>query len=142
MPYEFLPELATADIAFRVTSPTREGCFCESVEAMLHVTVNNPDEVKRKIKKEINIETPELDLLLFDLLQECIFLKDTERLLVHCDEVRISKETNWRCQAFLSGEPLEASRHHQRVDVKAITLHQFSLQQVDSQWVAQMILDI
>jgi SHS2 domain-containing protein len=40
------------------------------------------------------------------------------------------------------GEKLDPDRHHPRVDVKAVTLHRFSLQQGEHGWEASVILDI
>lgn len=38
--------------------------------------------------------------------------------------------------------PLDPDRHQQRVDVKAVTLHQFHLEKTNGGWIAQVILDI
>jgi SHS2 domain-containing protein len=143
MPYEYLPEMATADIAFRATAPTLEGCFKESTEALLNTMINNPEDVENRQEKTFDLQAPDLDLLLFDLLQECIYLKDVNRLLLHCSKVEIhEKDGKWHARAVVTGEPLDPKRHHQRVDVKAVTLHSFSLQETPSGWAAQMILDI
>jgi SHS2 domain-containing protein len=44
--------------------------------------------------------------------------------------------------ACAAGEKLDPERHEQRVDVKAVTLHQFRLQKTDGIWKALVILDI
>jgi len=41
-----------------------------------------------------------------------------------------------------TGEPLDATRHHQRADVKAVTLHDFSVEKEDDGWRARVLLDI
>ena len=82
-------------------------------------------------------------MLLFDLLQELIFYKDSEQLLLRVDEVRIETQPGeYRVTATGRGETLDPGRHEQRVDVKAVTLHQFSLEKTDDGWMAQVILDI
>jgi SHS2 domain-containing protein len=40
------------------------------------------------------------------------------------------------------GELLHAARHHQRADVKAVTLHGFSVEKQDDGWKARVLLDI
>jgi SHS2 domain-containing protein len=40
------------------------------------------------------------------------------------------------------GEPLDAERHHQRADVKAVTLHDFSVERTEGGWKARVLLDI
>jgi len=37
---------------------------------------------------------------------------------------------------------LDAARHHQRADVKAVTLHDFSVEKEDGGWKARVLLDI
>jgi len=82
-------------------------------------------------------------MLLFDFLQELIYFKDAERLLLRTREVRID-ERDQKCflKAETTGEPLDAARHHQRADVKAVTLHDFSVEKEDGGWKARVLLDI
>jgi SHS2 domain-containing protein len=44
--------------------------------------------------------------------------------------------------AVARGERIDPGRHHTRADVKAVTLHHFSLQQTSQGWQARVILDI
>ena len=83
-------------------------------------------------------------MLLFDLLQELIFLKDAERLAAahprSCKSQR--KMNNYFLKVTAEGEPLDAERHHQRADVKAVTLHDFSVERTEGGWKARVLLDI
>jgi len=45
-------------------------------------------------------------------------------------------------EATGAGEPLDGARHHQRADVKAVTLHQFQVKKTNRSWKATVILDI
>ena len=89
------------------------------------------------------LSNDELDMLLFDLLQELIFLKDAERLLLRIREVQIDKRDDiYFLKATAEGEPLDAERHQQRADVKAVTLHDFFVEQTEGGWKARVLLDI
>jgi SHS2 domain-containing protein len=82
-------------------------------------------------------------MLLFDLLQELIFLKDAERLLLRMRQLEIEeKDEELFLHGIAEGEPLDAERHHQRADVKAVTLHDFSVEQTEGGWKARVLLDI
>jgi SHS2 domain-containing protein len=82
-------------------------------------------------------------MLLFDFLQELIFFKDSERLLLRVDEIRIEeREGSYRLKALTQGESLDPDRHEQRVDVKAVTLHRFRLEKTHHGWMSTIILDI
>ena len=82
-------------------------------------------------------------MLLFDLLQELIFLKDAERLLLRMRQLEIEeKDKRLFLRGIAEGEPLDVERHHQRADVKAVTLHDFSIERTESGWKARVLLDI
>lgn len=44
--------------------------------------------------------------------------------------------------AMARGERIDPARHNQRADVKAVTLHRFSLQETPAGWEARVVLDI
>jgi SHS2 domain-containing protein len=82
-------------------------------------------------------------MLLFDLLQELIYFKDAEQLLLRVRKARIAAvETEWTLTGEAHGERLDLTLHQQRTDVKAVTLHHFKLEKTDAGWTATVILDI
>jgi SHS2 domain-containing protein len=82
-------------------------------------------------------------MLLFDFLQELIYFKDADRLLLRIREVQIDeKEDAYSLNAATVGEPLDPARHQQRADVKAVTLHDFRVEKTDGGWKASVLLDI
>ena len=99
--------------------------------------------IKPKIKKEIELKKDNIEMLLFDFLQELIFLKDAELLLFSKIKVSISgKEGNYKLRASLEGEKIDPKKHELKVDVKAVTLHQYEVKKTNSGWRARVILDI
>jgi SHS2 domain-containing protein len=105
--------------------------------------IDNIEAIQPRETRKIELSNDKLDMLLFDLLQELIFLKDAERLLLRLREVQIAEsEQNYVVKTTAEGEPLDAERHHQRADVKAVTLHDFSVEQTESGWKARVLLDI
>jgi len=85
----------------------------------------------------------EVDMLLFELLQELIFYKDAERLLLRVPEVKIGEQSGqfW-LSAEACGEEIDPSRHDMIVDVKAVTLHRFKVGRAAGGWEAFVILDV
>jgi len=45
-------------------------------------------------------------------------------------------------KAKVAGERLDDTRHQQRADVKAVTLHGFSVEKFEGGWKARVLLDI
>jgi SHS2 domain-containing protein len=143
MPYRYLEELGTADIAFEATGPDLPQLFRDAADATMNVMIDNIEAIHPRETRQIELSNDKLDMLLFDLLQELIFLKDAERLLLRIREMQIGERDEiYFVKATAEGELLDAERHHQRADVKAVTLHDFSVERTESGWKARVLLDI
>ena len=143
MPYRYLEEIGTADIAFEATGRDLPELFKEAGDATMNVMIDNIDAIRPVETRQIELSSDKLDMLLFDFLQELIFLKDAQRLLLRMREVEIAERNkSYSVKATAEGETLDAERHHQRADVKAVTLHDFSVEQIDGSWTTRVLLDI
>jgi len=143
MPYKFLEEIGIADIAFEAVGRDLPELFRDAADATMNVMIDNLDAIEPRETRNIELSNEKIDMLLFDFLQELIYFKDAERLLLRTREVRIDeRDQKWFLKAEAAGEPLDAARHHQRADVKAVTLHDFSVEKEDGGWKARVLLDI
>ncbi len=143
MQYRFLEDVATADIAFEASGQTVEEVFTASADATLNVMIEDLETVEPREERGISLADTSLEMLLFNFLQEIIFYKDAEQLLLRITECRIEEADGaFRATASGRGERLDPRRHEQRVDVKAVTLHLFRLERTESEWRAHVILDI
>ena len=143
MPYKFLEEIATADIAFEATGRDLSELFTDAADATTNVMIDNLGAIEPRETRQIELSNDKIDMLLFDFLQELIYFKDAERLLLRVRDAQIDeKNEKYLFKAEAGGETLVAARHHQRADVKAVTLHDFSVEKEDSGWKARVLLDI
>jgi SHS2 domain-containing protein len=143
MPYKFLEEIGTADIAFEATGRDLPELFSDAADATMNVMIDNLDAIEPRETRQIELSNDKIDMLLFDFLQELIYFKDAERLLLRVRHAQINeREQKYFLKAEAVGETLDAARHHQRADVKAVTLHDFSVEKEDGGWRARMLLDI
>jgi SHS2 domain-containing protein len=143
MGYHYLDDFATADIAFEATGESVEQVFAAAAEATMNVMVEELRSIEARVEKHIDLKNRDLDMLLFDLLQELVYYKDAEQLLLRIEAIAITEgDGTYLLHASATGEKLDPERHEQRVDVKAVTLHQFRLQKTDGIWKALVILDI
>ena len=109
----------------------------------MNVMIDNLDAIESRETRQIELCGEQIDMLLFDLLQELIFLKDAQRLLLRIRNLQIDeKDEKYFLKATAEGEPLDAERHQQRADVKAVTLHGFSVKPEKGGWKARVLLDI
>jgi SHS2 domain-containing protein len=143
MPYKFLEEIGTADIAFEATGRDLPELFSDAADATMNVMIDNLDAIEPRETRQIELSNDKIDMLLFDFLQELIYFKDAERLLLRVRHAQINeREQKYFLKAEAAGETLDAARHHQRADVKAVTLHDFSVEKEDGGWGARVLLDI
>src|SRR5215468_3729016 len=112
MPYRYLEEIGTADIAFEATGRDLPELFSDAADATTNVMIDNIDAIQPRQTRRIELSNDKLDMLLFDFLQELIFLKDTERLLLRIQEVQIDqRDKMYLVQATAGGETLDVERH-------------------------------
>ena len=143
MPYRYRGDIATADIAFEAWGETVEQMFGAAADALLNVMVENLEEVAPQESVRIELSHEEIDLLLFSFLNDLVYYKDARQLLLRVSSLTITGgEGGYSLEAVMTGEKIDPPRHHMNVDVKAVTLHMFKVEQTDRGWEAAVILDI
>jgi len=143
MPYRYLEHIATADVAFEAWGDTPEEMFVAAADATMNTMVENLDAVSDRERRALHVAADALDMLLFQLLQELIFYKDAERLLLRVRGVQIRREPHgFALDADARGEEINPERHRMVVDVKAVTLHRFRVEHTPRGWKATVILDV
>ena len=141
MSYKYLDDIATADAPFEAWESSLENLFISCAEATINVMIKDLDSIEKKCKREISLQAKKIDLLLFNFLEEFIFYKDADNLLLKVDEIKIEKNGGYRLTAQLSGEEIDYEKHEMAVDVKSVTFHHFSVQETEMGWKAKVILD-
>ncbi|MFZ2447599.1 MAG: archease [Syntrophobacteraceae bacterium] len=143
MPYQFVDEIATADIAFEAWGEDLEEMLAAAADATMNVMVSDLDTIGRKRSFDIEVKAEATDMLLFALLQELIYYKDADRLLLRIEDVIVGyNDGSYFVTAKAYGEEIDPSRHDLLVDVKAVTLHKFKVEQTVRGWETLVILDI
>ena len=143
MPYKFLEDIAIADVAFEATGKNLEELFESAGLAVTNTMVKDLKSVKQKITKNIEVKSDNVEMLLFNFLQEIIFYKDAELLLFNKFEIDIKNQNKkWTLKAKAYGEKLNMKKHELLVDVKAVSLHNFKVEETKSGWKADVILDV
>jgi SHS2 domain-containing protein len=131
----------TADIGLRVRAATPEELFTEAARGLFALVVNNPNDVQPRGEVQVSIagNRDELDYLLFDWLNELLYLFDSRQLLLAEFDVQF---TDAGLQAKVRGEPLDATRHRLEHELKAITYHGLKVAKDGDAWLAEIVLDI
>lgn len=141
--YRFREDVAIADAAFEAWAPTIEELFTAAADATLKTMVDNPEAVEDRQRRAVRASEQVADLLLFRLLEELIYLKDAEGLLLRVPSVRVHGESGALVlEAEARGEPIDPGRHRLLTDVKAVTLHRLRVEQTPRGWEALVVLDV
>jgi SHS2 domain-containing protein len=105
--------------------------------------VEDLKSVRPLVRRGFHAQAEDLERLLFEYLQQFIFFKDAEQLLLRVSKVAITQETGvLGLTAEAAGEKIDPSRHDLNADVKAVTLHRFCVRHEPEGWIATVVLDI
>jgi SHS2 domain-containing protein len=135
-------EGATSDLAFVARGPTLESVFEAAAEALVAATVENPAAVHPRERRKLELADTQLDLLLLRFLNELIYLRDAEGLLLRARGLALERDGELRLVGVLEGEALDASRHERACDVKAATAHGLRVAEAPGGWEAHVTLDV
>ena len=140
--YEIVDDITHADIAFRAYGNTLNELFIASAMAMLSVMLENLESIRPVVTRSIILEQGERDLLLYLFLQELVFYKDSEFLLLKPVSVAIDEGAGCQLHCTAAGERIDRDRHLFSVDVKAVTMHRLSVDHSGGEWRSLVVLDV
>ncbi|MBS0263361.1 MAG: archease [Planctomycetes bacterium] len=129
----------TADLGLRVRSADLPNLFAEAAEGLFSMTVDQLTAVRPIVERHVEIKGTDLVYLLFDWLNELLYICDTEHLVFCQFAVEL---TDAGLTATIRGEPLDEERHHITHEVKAITYHELKVSREGESWLAEVIVDI
>jgi SHS2 domain-containing protein len=129
----------TADLGLRVHAADLGALFADAGRGLFAMIVENLEEVRPDRELRFHIQGRDLEYLLFDWLNELLFIFDKNHLLLSACEVTVGAEG---LEATARGEPLDRTRHRLDHEVKAITYHGLKVQRTNDGWLAEVIVDI
>lgn len=141
--FEIIDDITRADIAFRAYGDSITELFASAALAMVSIMLVNPDGIVFSTKRGIALDNRDRELLLFEFLNEFIFLKDSESLLLKPASVEIEEVNGgYRLKCDARGEHIDRGRHVFNVDIKAVTMHGLRIACDGDRWCATVVLDV
>ena len=138
--YKFLEH--TADVKFQSFGKTIEEAFTNAAYALAE-TITKKTKIKEKTTWKIDASGKDLPSLLYNFLEEFLFLLDAENfILSKITKINIKEE---ELEAEVTGDL--ASNYKLTNDVKAITYNEMFVKQEKQgehkgKWVCQAVLDV
>ncbi len=127
----------TADIKFQAFGNSVEEVFANSALAMFNAM--SDEKVKEKKSFKINVKGKDFESLLYNFLEELLFLFDSENFfMAKVKNIKITK--NFKLKAEVVGDDAENYEIH--IDIKAITYNEMFVRNEKGKWTAQVVLDV
>ena len=139
MTHRFLEH--TADVGVEVTSPSLQGAYAEAGLALFEIMTRTGDFAPKR-RVEISASGEDMVSLLYQWLEELIFIFDTEGIVLVKFEITEFSEENPSIAAHGWGEEFNPDLHLQRTGVKAITYHNMEVEDKDGLHVLRYFVDI
>lgn len=138
--YKFLEH--TADAKFQAFGKSMEEAFGNAALAMFSI-ITDTKKIDEKMKKGIAAEGHDLKSLLYNFLEELLFLIDTEHyLLNHVEEVVIhKKDGKYFAEAIAVGDRY-SDKYETHGDIKAITYNEMDIKEEKDKVMVQVVLDL
>ncbi len=143
--YHVLDDIALADAAFEAegASPTE---LCDAAGRAVMEMMADPTTVGTSWSFRVERTAETLADLLFDWLNELVFLKDAHGVLFHHLQVAVGGQDGpegWHLAATIAGAPVDPSTQELRADIKAVTKHLYDVtRDARGGWRARVVVDV
>ena len=137
--YSYAEDGPTADLTVDTRGETLEDAFGQAAIAQFNAMTPLEGIGQNEIR-EIQVEGDDLGALLFNFLDELLYLHEVELIVFSAFDLEIDRE-RFILKAVCRGEFFDVSRHVQGIAVKAVTFHQMKMEQTDEGWNLRVVLD-
>jgi len=128
-----------ADVGVHGWGPTRADAFAQAALGALALAVH-PEGVASGETRDVRAQGDALEMLLVNLVNECLYVHEIEGFAVARVEVQFDGEGV--AHARLHGEPIDPARHRLGTVVKAATLHRVSVDETAGRHETRLIVDV
>ncbi len=138
MTYEILTH--SADEKFRAKAQTLSKAFKEATKAFSEIVEGGTGQYRH----EITVESENLEALLYDYLDELIFLQDSRGVVIsHAEKLDVQdmKEKGWKIEAEVLVDTVKPGQ--EPMHVKSPTYNEMKVEhKQDEGWIIEAVLDV
>ena len=132
--FEFLEH--TADIKFRVYGKTLKKIF-ENTALAISKIISKDKKILSKKKKTISLKGKDKEKLMYNFIDEIIYLLDAENFVVAQVKVKVKGD---HLSAVFYGDD---TKNYKNLDqIKSATYHEMYVKKTKSGWEAQAVVDV
>ena len=125
-------------------TPYNKECVARPFWTKLYEVMTDTSRVNPEVERRIEVEGEDLESLLYNWLEEFIYLTDSEGLIfsvVNVEEIR-RENGRYRLAATARGERFNPEKHVSKTDVKAATYHEMEINVGEDEARLVFVLDI
>ena len=133
-----------ADVTFHAWGKTYDALLCAASEAMLGTMVENPAAIEFAARKKIGAAGVNEEKLLYSLLEEFLFQKNNEKILLRLEEGGTVQKRGSLLyyEGMAAGEFINTKRHNIIADAKTAAMRVFRLYRKEDSWHCTVVLEI
>ena len=144
MKYEYLDH--TADLKIRAYGKTLEEAFVNTVIAGFDF-LTDTKKVEKKIKKKISISAKRIEALLYDFLEQLLFMLDTDGLITaEIKDIKITaekdKQGNEKYSLQCSALGDNYKNYAVKGNIKSVTYSEMRIEKTKDNFIIEVVLDI
>ena len=128
-----------ADLLVEATGATLGEAFANVALGMFNA-ITPLDGISEEEKFSVEADGDDLDSLLFNLIDEFLYLNDVEYLVPRRIEMTVD-ERRFHAEALCAGERFSRDTHETGIAVKAATYHMMSIGRESGGWRVRMVFD-
>jgi SHS2 domain-containing protein len=141
MKYRYLEH--TADLKFQAFGKSMEEAFANAAIAMFDF-ITKTESIEPKIEEKIDVQSEDNKSLLYDFLEQFLFLIDTKQFLLHeIKGIKIKRvdSNKMKLTAIAVGDTVD---HKYKIggDIKAVTYNDMFIKKQEDHYIVQVLMDI
>lgn len=139
---EFVDDVAS-ELRFVARGDSMNDLFASAAEALLRASVDGSRRLRGDVVRSVDLAEPDLELLLLRFLNELIYLRDAQDVLLRARAVRVELTPEGaRLSAELAGTRMDSVRDRMLAEVNAATPYQLSIEREGEGCRATVTLDV
>ena len=139
MTYSYPEGGPTADLLVAATGRTLGEAFAQIALGMFNM-MTPLEGIKEREEFTLSAEGTDLESLLFNLMDEFLFINDVEFLVPRTVHITVDKD-HFSAVAVCKGERFSNTTHEVGIAVKAVTYHMMEIKETPEGWTVRMVFD-
>jgi len=139
MSYSYPDGGPTADLLIDAKAPTLGEAFAQIAYAMFNI-ITPLEGIAEKEEFTLEATGTDLESLLFNIMDEFLYINDVEFLVPRKIELTVDQE-NIKAVAKCIGERFSQATHETGIAVKAVTYHMMVIKEIPEGWYVRMVFD-